>query len=188
MQFGSNKSGSGRGQFERLLKPHMPRLFRLACRLADSRADADDLFQNTLVRVYQRLDELRTLTDPASWLCRVMYNLFIDDRRRYARERLRVVEEGRLPGRGIDGLAAAGADLADVLRGERLALLQRALAQLGEAQRVVVLLHDAEGYKIREIEAITGDPAGTVKSRLHRARQRLRELLPDLLPDDGTFS
>jgi RNA polymerase sigma-70 factor (ECF subfamily) len=48
---------------------------------------------------------------------------------------------------------------------------------LSDEHRLVVLLHDTEGYKLEEIHQITGDPVGTIKSRLHRARARLRELL-----------
>ncbi|MCH7835108.1 MAG: RNA polymerase subunit sigma-24, partial [Proteobacteria bacterium] len=50
--------------------------------------------------------------------------------------------------------------------------------------RLIVLLHDTEGYKLKEIQDITGVPVGTIKSRLHRARARLR----DILSPDGTFS
>jgi len=48
----------------------------------------------------------------------------------------------------------------------------------------VILLHDSEGYKLSEIQSLTGDPIGTIKSRLHRARARLREILQR----SGTFS
>ena len=58
------------------------------------------------------------------------------------------------------------------------------MSRLSDEHRLVVMLHDAEGYKLEEIHVLTGDPVGTVKSRLHRARARLRELLGD----DGTFS
>lgn len=175
---------SDRERFDRLLRPQLPRLFRLACRLTASRVDADDLFQELLTRVYLRLDELEALADPASWLARVMYNLFIDDRRRYARERLRVLSEAELDGHGIDALGDGRDGLQDVVRRERLQLLDRALAELSEDHRLAILLHDVEGYKIVEIQEITGDPAGTVKSRLHRGRARLRELLQE----HGTFS
>jgi RNA polymerase sigma-70 factor (ECF subfamily) len=58
------------------------------------------------------------------------------------------------------------------------------LAQLSLEHRAVVLMHDSEGYKLDEIHKITGIPVGTLKSRLHRARARLREILTA----DGTFS
>ena len=62
--------------------------------------------------------------------------------------------------------------------------LDNALAQLSDEHRIVVLLHDSEGYKLTEIQELTGTPVGTVKSRLHRARARLREILLA----DGTIS
>ena len=67
---------------------------------------------------------------------------------------------------------------------EKLRQLDLALAQLSEEHRIVVLLHDTEGYKLKEIQDLIGVPEGTVKSRLHRARARLKEILID----DGTFS
>ena len=72
----------------------------------------------------------------------------------------------------------------DVERLDNIMQLQRALDSLSDDHRLVVLLHDSEGYKLSEIQEITGDPLGTVKSRLHRARARLREILAA----DGTIS
>ena len=74
--------------------------------------------------------------------------------------------------------------VADSERAERWHRLDTALSQLSNEHRVVVLLHDTEGYKLAEIEVMTGTPVGTVKSRLHRARARLREILTK----DGTLS
>jgi RNA polymerase sigma-70 factor (ECF subfamily) len=62
--------------------------------------------------------------------------------------------------------------------------LDAALSKLSEEHRLIVLLHDTEGYKMSEIHELIGVPVGTVKSRLHRARARLREILTE----DGTFS
>ena len=67
--------------------------------------------------------------------------------------------------------------MADNERLERINRLDAALVQLSDEHRVVVLLHDTEGYKLSEIEELTGVPVGTFKSRLHRARARLREIL-----------
>lgn len=170
--------------FERLLKPHLERLHRLAFRLTGSKPEADDLFQDVLVKAYERLDDLFDIDEPASWLCRVMYNHFIDNRRRFARARLVAVEEGQLPGKTIEALPGKLDPVADAERVENIMRLDRALKELSEDHRLVVLLHDTEGYKLQEIHEITGDPVGTIKSRLHRARARLRELLAD----EGTFS
>jgi RNA polymerase sigma-70 factor (ECF subfamily) len=117
-----------------------------------------------------------------------MYNLFIDEKRRFARQRMHTIEEGQLVGDGIEGLAGADDSGTDpVANNQRLEQIQRldtALAQLSDEHRMVVLLHDTEGYKLKEIQELTGIPVGTIKSRLHRARARLREILSS----DGTIS
>ncbi len=170
--------------FERIVRPHLTRLYRLAWRLTGSKAEAEDLFQELLVKAFMRLDDLIEIDEPGSWLCRIMYNRFIDDRRRFARRRLKFVDEGELPGGGLAALPGGRDPVADNVREDRIRSLDRALAMLSDEQRIVVLLHDAEGYKLDEIHHLTSTPVGTVKSRLHRARARLREILSA----DGTIS
>jgi RNA polymerase sigma-70 factor (ECF subfamily) len=94
------------------------------------------------------------------------------------------VEEGQLAGDGIAGLAGPDDPAYDHGRYETLKQLDAALAQLSDEHRIVVLLHDTEGYKLAEIQALIGIPVGTIKSRLHRARARLR----DILTENGTIS
>jgi RNA polymerase sigma-70 factor (ECF subfamily) len=170
--------------FEKLVRPHFDRLHRLAWRLAGQKAEAEDLFQELLIKAYGKLDDMVKLDEPGSWLCRVMYNLYIDDRRRFARRRMHVVEEGDLSGDGLAELPGTQNPAQDHERLEQLLKLDAALSRLSDEHRVVVLLHDTEGYKLTEIHELTGIPVGTVKSRLHRARAQLREILID----DGTFS
>lgn len=170
--------------FERIVRPHFDRLYRLAWRLTGNKADAEDLFQELLVRAYGKLDELIDIREPGPWLARVMYNLFVDETRRFRRRRMHVVDEGSLGPDGLAGLPARGGPDHDNRRIEQLTRLQRALERLSDEQRTVVLLHDTEGYKLEEIQSITGVPVGTIKSRLHRARARLRQILDG----DGTFS
>ena len=169
--------------FEQLLRPHMERLYRLAFRLAGNKAEAEDLFQDVLTKMYVRLDDLAEIEDPGTWLSRVLYNHFVDNHRKYSRRRLIVVAESSIPGESVEALAGDGNPLADAERSDNIIRLEAALAQLSEEHRQVVLLHDVEGYKLHEIHELTGDPIGTVKSRLHRARARLRQILAN----DGTF-
>jgi len=163
--------------FEALVRPHFERLYRLAWRLTASKPEADDLFQDVLVKVYPRFDELLDLDQPGPWLCRVMYNHFIDNRRRFQRQRLVAVSEGQLPGQSLESLPGGDDPALDRERADNIMQLDRALAMLSEEHRLVVMLHDAEGYKLAEIQELTDVPIGTLKSRLHRARARLREIL-----------
>ena len=177
-------SEAHKATFEKVIRPHLDRLYRLAFRLTGHQAEAEDLFQELLIKAYGKLDDLVAIDEPGSWLARVMYNLFIDERRRFARRRLHTVDEGFLPGEGLEGLAGEDDTLGDNERLQKMQQLDRALAQLSDEHRLIVLLHDTEGYKLKEIHNLTGLPVGTVKSRLHRARARLREILTA----EGTFS
>jgi len=172
-------------RFTALLSPQLPRLFRLSYRLTGRRADAEDLLQDVLTKLFERHAELSSIRDLAPYLARVLYNQFVDDRRRYRRRALTLIDGNGSDheGRGRD--VAVDTDPAkDAERAEQDQGLLRALARLSDDHRIVVLLADAEGHTLAEIEAMTDTPIGTLKSRLHRARARLRELLET----DGTFS
>ena len=170
--------------FEKLVRPHFDRLYRLAWRLTGQKAEAEDLFQELLIKAYGKLDALIKIDEPGSWLSRVMYNLFIDERRRFARRRMHTVEEGEMSGDGLAGLPGTDNPARDHERLEQLRKLDAALSKLSDEHRMIVLLHDTEGYKLTEIQELIGVPIGTVKSRLHRARAHLREILIE----SGTFS
>ena len=169
--------------FERLLRPHLDRLYRFAYRLTGNKAEAEDLFQDVLLKLFGKLDDLAKVEEPGSWVSRVLYNHFIDNRRRFARQRLVSVDEGQLPPGGVDAMPGADSPERNNERLDDINRLEAALNELSEEHRIVVLLHDSEGYKLKEIQEFTGDPIGTLKSRLHRARARLRELLSE----GGTF-
>lgn len=158
-------------------------MYRLAWRLTGQKPEAEDLFQELLIKAYTKLDDLVKIDAPGSWLCRIMYNLFIDERRRFARRRMHTVEEGELAGEGLAGLPGSDDPAWNNERREQIQRLDAALSLLSDEHRIIVLLHDTEGYKLSEIHELTGLPIGTVKSRLHRARARLREILSA----NGTF-
>ncbi|HNP37094.1 MAG TPA: RNA polymerase sigma factor [Woeseiaceae bacterium] len=164
-------------RFTRVVQPHFDRLYGLAWRLSGQQASAEDLFQELMIKACLKLDELEQLDEPGAWLARVMYNLFVDEHRRFARQRLLLVGEGRLPGDGLAGFAGEDDPVRNAERDEETAELERALEKLGEEHRIVLLLHDADGYKLKEIQELMGVPIGTVKSRLHRARARFQEIL-----------
>jgi RNA polymerase sigma factor (sigma-70 family) len=163
--------------FDQLLRPHMQDLYRLAFRLAGNKSEAEDLFQDVLTKVLLRLDDLTGIEVPRTWLNRVMVNHFIDNRRKYSRQRMLMVEEGHLPDGTVDSLQGSGSPDQDAQREDNIIQLETALAKLSDEHRLLILLHDVEGYKLTEIQDFTGVPVGTIKSRLHRARARLRDFL-----------
>lgn len=152
------------------------RIYRLAYRLTGNHYDAEDLTQDTLVRVLRTIDSYRPGTFDG-WVHRITTNLFLDMARR--RSRLRI--DPALP--GID-VPAAWQDQPE--RGFEHGTfdidIQQALDQLSADHRAVLVLVDIEGYSYDEAANMLGVRLGTVQSRLHRARARLRELLPHRAP------
>lgn len=164
---------SSSARFDALLRPHYELLFRTAYRLTRSVVDAEDLAQDVCVRAFPRLEELERLDDPRAWLLCVMRRLFIDQTRRYER---RYVESLETTGEGVFRDETPGpAELAErALAAEHL---DRAWAHLDREQRLLLAMHDIEGYSLAELVEITGTKEGTLKSRLHRARRKLGRLL-----------
>ena len=165
--------------FTDLVRPHFKILYRLAYRLSGNVHDAEDLFQDLLLKAYDRLDELREIENPRAWLARVLYTQFIDNRRRDSRSPLYLAVDNSAAEaeqssafNAEDNSAETGA-----IRDAEQQQLLRALARLPDEQRTILVLADIEGFTLTEMEVILDSPRGTVKSRLHRARARLRELL-----------
>ena len=166
-------------EFDGLVREHVRAFYRTAYRWTGSADRAEDLVQDLLVRLYPRLDELRGIDLLRPWATRVMYRIFIDQLRR---ERSSPVQFGSEPAEGeeletqLTEPEHEPPQLVDQqLTQERLAA---AWAQLSEEHRVVLSMHDVEGYSLVELAAMMDLPVGTLKSRVHRARARLRELLP----------
>ena len=167
-------------EFDHLLRDHVPALYRAAYRWTGAVDRAEDLVQELLVRLYPKLDELRGLERLRPWALRVMYRIFIDQMRR---ERSSPVQFGAdLP---VDGEEEEAQQLIDPSDGpaellEQELTQQRVLAaweRLGEEHRVVLSMHDIEDYSLPELAQIMDVPLGTLKSRLHRARAKLKGLL-----------
>jgi RNA polymerase sigma-70 factor (ECF subfamily) len=159
------------GSFEAVLAPHIEHLYRLAYRFTGNRADAEDLVQDLLVKLYPRRAELAAIDYLQPWLVRALYNLFIDSVRRAGRSPLTDASGDEvLP--ALEDVPAR--DPEDPLLQQRL---QQALLALNADQRSLIVLHDIEDYTLQELEQLLDAPVGTLKSRLHRARARLRGLL-----------
>jgi RNA polymerase sigma-70 factor (ECF subfamily) len=165
--------------FERLMRPHLRRLHRLACRLTGSASDAEDLLQDVLIRLFERANELSSIADLRPWTSRVLYNRYIDSRRRARKRRFEIAAANANESVNFVMESAAASTPGpeeEALRSFEVRRLDSALSRLSDDHRIVVLLHDAEGCTLEEIASMTGNPLGTVKSRLHRARERLREM------------
>jgi len=158
-------------RFAALIREHYRALYRAAYRLTRSAVDAEDLVQEVCVRAYPRLTEVERLEQPRGWLMRVLYRLFIDLRRRYERTNVRLIDENEEFASGEPSPAEEADRALDRWR------IEDAWRHLNHEQRLLLMLHDIEGYSLAEIHSLTGLKEGTIKSRLHRARVRLGRLL-----------
>lgn len=165
-----------KASFEALLRPHVEYLHRLAWRFTGSTADAEDLVQDVLLKLYPRSRQLAAVEQLRPWLAKVLYRAYVDFARRQARSPVVALgSDGEGDGNPLDGLPATEDGPPEFAeRGELRARLLAALQRLNPEQRAVVVMHDIEGYALEELESILQTPLGTLKSRLHRARQQLR--------------
>ena len=173
----SDGAADSRARFERDVVPQLGQLYPAALRMTRNPTDAEDLVQETSAKAYAAFHQFQTGTNLRAWLNRILTTTFINVYRKRKREPQQ----------------ALGGDLADwQMSADRLAPpspsaeaealdritdsdLLRALRELPGEFRTAVYLADIEGYPYREIAEMMGTPIGTVMSRLHRGRRRLRE-------------
>lgn len=177
--------GGDRDAFGILVRRYQDRLHNAAYRLVGSAEDARDIVQDSFVKAYRNLGGFRGHSSLYTWLFRIVVNMSLSHRRKRKRKWMRLMTPG--PDRGDEagpaGLPdASAADPADPLvTAETEAIVQRALDDLDEEHRTVVVLRDIQHFDYHEIAEILDVPTGTVKSRLHRARLMLRDRLKPLL-------
>ncbi len=164
--------GPTRQEFEAAALPHADALYRTAYHLARRPEEAEDLTQETYLRAYRAFDGYRG-GNIRSWLFAILRHVFLDECRR--RGRRGEVDIGDV-GPEIVGFWEPSAE-SEALRALPSEALERAFGSLPPDWRMMVLLADVEELSYREIAEVMGVPQGTVMSRLHRARKRLRENL-----------
>jgi RNA polymerase sigma-70 factor (ECF subfamily) len=169
-----------RAAFGELVVRYQDRLFNTLVRVLGSREDAKEVVQDALVQAFVKLDRFRGEAKFYTWLYRIGMNLALSHRRRRRPvDSLEVVKE-RL---GEEPVAQQPAAAHDLIERERAALLQRALLELQDDHRQILVLRELEGCTYETIGEILELPVGTVRSRLFRARAQLKQHLEKLLPE-----
>lgn len=161
----------------RTLMSFAPRVYGLLVRLVGRPDVAEDLMQETMLRAFRSLDTYRPEGKFRAWIFRIAVNLARDWIRRRPRE------PSSSPDEGSDPLASAPAPEtspeAAILRGERAARVEAALARLPLADREVLLMRYYGEMAFKDIARTTGEPLGTVLARAHRAIGKLGEMIPE---------
>jgi RNA polymerase sigma-70 factor (ECF subfamily) len=161
--------------FEELVIAYQHRVFGVALRMLRNRGEAEEIAQEVFLRVHRAVEDFRGEAKLSTWLYAITSRLCLN---RLASGERRVSREGE---ESLERLRADADPAAHVERVELEAALQRAITELPEERRIMVVLRDFEGLSYEEIATALDLPLGTVRSRLHRARTDLKEKLERFL-------
>lgn len=160
--------------YGQLVSRYQDRLFHSLVRVTGSREEAEDVAQESFVQAFVKLSTFQGKSQFFTWLYRIAFNTSISRNRR------------KRPVASVDAIAdASGAEPVDqshtasdqIAQQERIAAVHVALGELTEDYRKIIVLKDLEDCSYESISGILGIPVGTVRSRLHRARVQLRDVL-----------
>jgi RNA polymerase sigma-70 factor, ECF subfamily len=157
--------------FEQLVVRHHEIVLRVSARVVGD-DDAEDVAQDAFLRAFHRLDRLRGEAPFRAWLLSITHNTALST----AGRRAKLAPPDSAEDQGSDPVSERGPAEQLELR-ERLSRLDTKLTGLSPEHRMVLVLRDVEGLAYEEIARITGTPLGSVKARLHRARNEMIELL-----------
>lgn len=161
--------------FQALVEPHLTYLYKTAYRLTGNREEAEDLVQEVLVKIYPKTSEMKKIEMLAPWLRKVLHRQFIDGLRKKTRR----------PEHFLSGVPDETDNIKSPMdnpetfaqRAENHELLLSALDILDKQQRSIIVMHLAEGYTLNEMAQIYSLPLETLKTKLRRAKAKLKKYL-----------
>ena len=159
--------------FTTLMGMHERRMYAVALRMCGNSEDAQDCLQEAMLRIYRSISGFKAQSSFSTWVYRITMNTCLDELRKRKNR----------PNTSLDGLLDAGWAPVDggespeghALRGEVRRSLSQFIQELPEDMRAAVLLRDVQGYAYEEIAQILDTNVGTIKSRISRGREKLRE-------------
>ena len=161
--------------FELLMRTHESRMYAVALRMCANREDAQDCLQEAMLRIYRAMSNFKFQSSFATWAYRITMNTCLDELRR---RKLRTATS-------LDVLLDTGWSPTDdgetpeqySIASEQRRMLERAIADLPEDMRAAIVLRDVQGFSYDEIARMLEANVGTIKSRISRGREKLREVL-----------
>lgn len=174
--------------FEQLVEKYEKKIFNIALRSIGNYADASDLAQEVLIRIYKSIGGFKEQSSLSTWIYRITTNVCLDEIRKQKNRRVVSLEEEiRLDAGEIkkqyesdDPLPEEIAEKKEIGR-----IVENAINKLSAEHKMVIILRDIQGLSYDEISGILKCPEGTVKSRINRARMALKNILKsdkELLP------
>ncbi|MDH3641332.1 MAG: sigma-70 family RNA polymerase sigma factor [Gammaproteobacteria bacterium] len=157
--------------FEQLVHRHQVRMLHLQRRFVRDHALAEDLAQETFLRAWDKLDTFRGTGSFAAWLTRLGYNIFLQHRRKMSNA---TKAEQPYPDDAEGDANATTEAMATPGPHDELPDLPKLLAVLPEAEQLVLVLSYGQGLSVTEISDVLDVPSGTIKSQIHRAKEKIR--------------
>ena len=167
--------------FEQEFMPHVDSLYNFAYRLTNDEDDANDLVQETYLKAYRFFDSYEQGTNAKAWLFRILKNSFINDYRKKSKEPSKVDYDEvqsfyNSEHTEVEATVDLRVETVQEMIGDEITV---ALNSLDVDFRTIIILSDLEGFKYEEMAKILDIPIGTVRSRLHRARNLLKGALSE---------
>ncbi len=173
--------------FKSLVRRFQNRLYNAAYRILGNAEEAEEVVQDTCIKIHQSIDKFNKGSSFAAWAFCIAHNSCLDTIRHKKRKKsCRMInpqatpnaDNGSESGLVISQAADPSPGPSEILdSGEQGAIIAEKLAMLPDSQRTILVLHDIEEFSYVEIAEITGEKVGTVRSRLHYGRLRMRRLL-----------
>jgi RNA polymerase sigma-70 factor (ECF subfamily) len=174
--------------FEQLVNIYQGRVFTLGYQLTNSYADAQDLAQEVFIKAFYSLKSFRNEADFGTWLHKITVNLWLNMKRKRSIPNVVSLSEPISAGENevYRDLAATDGDPEQSLEKKEFnGIVKKALGELSREYQAVIILREIEGYSYEEMSLIMNCSLGTVKSRLNRARQVLKQQVTKLAKDSG---
>ena len=180
-----------------LVERYQPRVFAIAYEIVKNREDAEDIAQESFVKAYLSLHSFKGDSSFFTWLYRIVHNMALDVRRRLIRRGGGTLEYDEVKASkqelqsgsfGSASPTASEGPAEAMLNREKASRIQKALGEISEEHRSVVVLREIDGLSYEEIAKATGVSKGTVMSRLFYARKKLQEALHEFAPPPGTVA
>ena len=176
-------------EFEKIAIVHLDQLYSVAYKMTLNAQDAEDLVQETYVKAYRSFHQFKADTNIKAWLYTILTNTFINIYRKKQRSPQTINNEevndwqiNNIDSSNSFGLRSAETEVLESMSDETI---KQAFMSLSQQYKMVIYFADIEGYSYKEISEILSLPLGTVMSRLHRARVKLRKLLSSYVNEMG---
>jgi len=172
------------GAFDQLVQKYRQQIFAVIYNMTSNREDASDLTQETFIKAFQAIGRFRGKSSFFTWIYRIAVNTsmtFLKKRNRRRFISYDNIDEEASSSEIVERLTASNRSEKGAIVSELQERLNDALQKLSPKHRTVIILHEIEGLEHAEIAEITQTSIGTVRSRLHYAKQQLQSFLQDYL-------